>query len=301
MTRHIQRLHDHMKRDGIEHQLIGKNILSWLIPLFSNDVYHIHFSSAFAQYILALSGRLFNKPTIMTVHRDIGRYEGAHKWLNHMAVKTVSKPLLLNQSSYELASKLNPNAEKISAFIPPLHFAELSSSIAIKLQSLKNNYNKICCTNAFNYVLDQDGREIYQISPLVDMWQDVPAHALIISDPTGCNYQNVIDKGIPISKNVLFITEVHDFIPVLQLSDVLIRCTTTDGDSISVKEALFYHKYVLASDCVERPSNCRLFDVNNLSSLKDLLNQIDQLPKYISNPANAYTRLKEIYYEYGVK
>ena len=43
------------------------------------------------------------------------------------------------------------------------------------------------------------------------------------------------------------------FIPVLRLTDVLLKPTNTDGDAISVREALYLGVPVVASDVVERP------------------------------------------------
>ncbi len=301
VTRHIQRLHEHLLADNIAHRIIGKNILTWLLPIYQAEVIHIHFSNPLAQYALATLGKMLGKPTIMTVHRDIDRYSGTKKRLHDIAIKSVSKPLVLNQRSYEIATVLHTKTEKISAFLPPVNSEELPKPIKKKLENLKARFKVVCCTNAFDYALDQEGREIYQISQLVKYWQNIPGHALIVSDPTAHNLEYLQREGIYIPDGILFIAEPHDFIPVIRASDVFIRCTTTDGDSISVKEALYLHTPVLATSCTDRPAECHLFDVHDLATLKNLLEEIDLSPDQMQGPENAYHRLKEIYQEYGLQ
>ena len=51
----------------------------------------------------------------------------------------------------------------------------------------------------------------------------------------------------------------------------MIRATSTDGDSLSVREALDSGVRVLATDCVDRPDGVTLFKYNDVVSLSDAL------------------------------
>ena len=53
-----------------------------------------------------------------------------------------------------------------------------------------------------------------------------------------------------------------DVIQILKQTECLIRFTTTDGDSISVREALFLNKSVIASNVVERPVGVTTVNLN---------------------------------------
>ncbi|HTN85610.1 MAG TPA: glycosyltransferase family 4 protein [Sorangium sp.] len=55
---------------------------------------------------------------------------------------------------------------------------------------------------------------------------------------------------------------------LLSLVDVFLRPTTTDGDSVTVREAAYLHKQIIASDCVARPEGAALFETGNASSLR---------------------------------
>jgi glycosyltransferase involved in cell wall biosynthesis len=49
------------------------------------------------------------------------------------------------------------------------------------------------------------------------------------------------------------------FLAVLASSDVYVRATLRDGDSVAVREALAVGNSVYASDCVRRPPSCIVF------------------------------------------
>ena len=51
----------------------------------------------------------------------------------------------------------------------------------------------------------------------------------------------------------------------------MIRATSTEGDSLSVREALESGVRVLATDCVDRPEGVVLFRYNDADSLTDAL------------------------------
>jgi glycosyltransferase involved in cell wall biosynthesis len=70
-----------------------------------------------------------------------------------------------------------------------------------------------------------------------------------------------------VENNILFLTGNHSFFEVLKMSNCFIRNTSTDGDSLSIKEALYIGLPVIATDCVSRPKGVKLINYNDISSL----------------------------------
>ena len=90
----------------------------------------------------------------------------------------------------------------------------------------------------------------------------------MLSDPTG-NYKRFLQRtGVNVPNNVLVIDRRHEFVGVLGQVDGLIRATTTDGDSLSVREGLFLGKVVIASDCVSRPEGVITYETGNSPKLR---------------------------------
>lgn len=56
--------------------------------------------------------------------------------------------------------------------------------------------------------------------------------------------------------------------------DVFVRNTSTDGDSISVREALYLGLKALCTDVVDRPNGVILFKYNDEQSLKRALGNV---------------------------
>jgi glycosyltransferase involved in cell wall biosynthesis len=61
------------------------------------------------------------------------------------------------------------------------------------------------------------------------------------------------------------------FVSLLAAADVYVRLTTTDGDSVAMREALALGKAVMASDVVSRPSSCKTFPLDRPDHLHRLI------------------------------
>jgi glycosyltransferase involved in cell wall biosynthesis len=74
-------------------------------------------------------------------------------------------------------------------------------------------------------------------------------------------------RVLQIADRVLFLTQpLTSAMPLWSLSDVYLRPTTTDGDSIAIREALSLGVPVVASDASERPEGVWLFPSRNVDA-----------------------------------
>src|SRR5690606_36931222 len=116
-------------------------------------------------------------------------------------------------------------------------------------------YKVLCCVNASYYSVDKNGEDIYMGEALINFFNKNTQYGLIFSDPTGY-YTEHFYTG---QSNILMISSPHDFVNIIKLTDIFIRATLQDGDSLSIKEALFYEKKVIATNCVDRPQGVLTF------------------------------------------
>ncbi|MDP1620902.1 MAG: glycosyltransferase [Bacteroidales bacterium] len=79
-----------------------------------------------------------------------------------------------------------------------------------------------------------------------------------------CN-EYIVESGI--QNNVMFLKEQQELWPLIKRSHLFIRATATDGDPLSIQEALFFNTPVLASDCTIRDSKVHLFHSRDIESL----------------------------------
>ena len=90
-------------------------------------------------------------------------------------------------------------------------------------------------------------------------------------------------------------TGEHSYFEVIKLCDGTIRHTSTDGDSLSVRESLFLGKCTLASDVVSRPVGCLLYSRDSLSQELSKLLEMPYLPVPKCNVIDATDEIIEVY------
>ena len=66
----------------------------------------------------------------------------------------------------------------------------------------------------------------------------------------------------------------YEIWPLLRYKPICLRLTPTDGDSVTVREALFFGAPVLASDSIKRPESCYLYEYGKMESLESELRKL---------------------------
>mgnify|MGYP001154533439 CR=1 FL=1 len=100
-----------------------------------------------------------------------------------------------------------------------------------------------------------------------------------------------------VESNFLVVTEALPLCPILQRSDLFVRPTNTDGDALSVREALYLRVPALASDVVPRPRGTRLFRTRDAADLRRRADDLytEGLREFsLGNLENAIRRWNEV-------
>jgi glycosyltransferase involved in cell wall biosynthesis len=274
VTIHVRRLLEQLKVAGFTHfdflDLNDASLLKIIKRIFSHHIIHLHTSNPYFQLLTALLSRFTGKILILTFHGNIGRYGKLRNMLTALSCKYCTVPIVQNESSELLATQWNPATIRIGAYIPATFQELLSPATSLLIQAFATDYEYLFCTNASTLSFDSSGREIYGISELIDAFVLMPKAGLIISDSSGQYFTYIRAKRM-LPRNVCFISTPHDFLNILDYSDAMIRNTTTDGDSISVHEALEKGLVVFATDCVPRPKGCKIYQsVSELDVVSEL-------------------------------
>jgi glycosyltransferase involved in cell wall biosynthesis len=91
------------------------------------------------------------------------------------------------------------------------------------------------------------------------------------TDKFGEKYQQyqrqIIELGL---QDVFLLCNVQmSFVRLIEMADMVVRPTNTDGDALTIKEALYLGKPVLASDVVKRPDGTNLFKNRDVADMAD--------------------------------
>lgn len=229
--------------------------------LLNCDIIHIHLNRPIRRLAAVILSRLLLKKVICTLHRDVNRDMGFNKKMNLLSIFFSDKWVVLNNESYShYYNKFSNKTILSSSFIPPVNEKnDLKKTTVKDLREATSRFRRIVCTCAHHY-REHLSQDIYGIFDILKNSYLLPDHLIVISDPSGEYLEKAKVEGRAIPENVFFISYQHNFIPIISMSDVFLRNTNTDGDSLSIHEALYYNKHVLASDCVSRPRGVNLFN-----------------------------------------
>lgn len=203
-----------------------------------------------------------------------------YKYIRRYAISRFRRIVLVNDrlkrnySNYPFYSKLSFRVE-IPFLVPD---ASDDERIVQKYPSeVKNhlalNYRSIVIASAFKPNLGLEGEDIYSLNETIEcftqlakMYSNILFVIAIGSfDDTAFSKHifNSLSEASLNNKNLVAITSGVDIWPLFKKSIVLLRPTTTDGDSLSVREALHFGSSVIATDVVERPEGVILYDASS--------------------------------------
>lgn len=297
VTMHVKRLLQSLNNFEYPYCFVDLKKDSYLkasLSVVKSKWIHLHTSNVYLRFFFTLTCLLLRKKVIITVHGNLGRFKKFKNFLDNLSVKLAYVPIVINKQSLELAIRLNTNSILITAFIPPVKEEILKREIVEKIIKIRSSSEVIFCTNAYNVTYDKNGQEIYQITLLIKIFNKLPNRALVISDPSGAYIKYVIKEKLEVTNNIIFIDEPHSFFEVLKLSDVFLRITTTDGDSLSVKEAIFLAKNVIATDVVDRPEGVFVVE-NNINTIKSAIEEFSPSNNTIYDIGNGADALIKLY------
>ncbi len=228
---------------------------------------------------------LLHKHTVVTVHRN----PEAEPCLSitRRLLNKCDHVIFVNKEAHDLLAGCDKSGRFVvrPAFLPPVLDEEpqLPASVLQWIQDARTKPNHcILVSNAWNLVMHQ-GEDLYGLDICIQAAirlckSECTTQYFFIFVVASCTentemlnrYQKQIkDNGL--DRNFLIWISPLSFVKLLSCSDVMLRTTNTDGDAISVREALFLRKKVIASDVVDRPRGVILFKNRDVESLTDAI------------------------------
>lgn len=294
---HVTRLIEWLELSDVNYSFYDLslfNFFTFVHNISLSKCAHLHSSSPYFRLLFSIVCRITKTNSICTYHGDLGRFSVIKNYCDFLSIRFMDYPIVLNEFSLEKAIKKNSRSLLISAYIPPTNKEELNKQLIKRVSNFRERYKKIIVTNAFAMNYDKNGEEIYGIKILVEIVQTIPNVGLIISDASGDYSKFYANQSI---KNVLFINEPHPFVCILPFADAFIRNTSTDGDSLSIHEALEYGLPVITTDAVSRPAGCIVINKGDHTALKDTIISLSNLDKKKEKKNNYNVELFNFYRE----
>jgi glycosyltransferase involved in cell wall biosynthesis len=193
----------------------------------------------------------------------------------------VSEPVKVQLES------LNTPAGRISvipAFIRSGDHVAGISDLPRAVNTFLASHSPIVSTYGSKLILDLLGNDVYGFDLCLEMTHDLKRHfpqigiLILLPDIRLIEYfaelqQRVV--GLGIKDNVCFLTgPTENAGSIWCRSNVFVRATNTDGDAISVREALSLHVPVVASDASPRPEGVVLFRSRDQADLTESVRRV---------------------------
>ncbi len=261
------------------------NIFTYLKKIFRADVLYIHSGNRLFKKIHIITGRLFAKKIIITLHGYGPRRKMPFRAIDSMIFNLANKIILVNP---DIAHKLSLPSHKCivkHAFLPPVmkDEPELPRLISDWLDKAQAGHKMIICANASRLDM-HNNQDLYGLDMCIEIMKRMIEKKLPVSfvytvsalegtaDTFNKNLQLISELGL--QDHFLLINERLSFVKLIERADIVLRPTNADGDALTVREAIFLGKNTLASDVVERPAGTLLFTTRDIADLENKLEKL---------------------------
>lgn len=280
-------------------------LLPFILLFKPKSVLHFHVDSL-SHLVVALFLKI-RHPTYLTIHNN--RYpttmkdrsvRNRIKWL---CLSSFKKIICVNSVTQQfLQNRLNNlHNAVIPAFLPPPEIDDTS------IESVKKwgaQFRHVLSGYAYRLSFYQD-QDLYGIDMMVNLMKELKQRKFRVGLVLLINLednpyldkirQDIEEFNLIDSVLLLDIKSGYDAVALWKYSDIYLRPTNTDGNSISIQEALSVGTSVVTSDCVERPKACLLFKDRDLEDFTEKVRSLILNPVKPSAQTNSEELLIEIY------
>lgn len=258
---------------------------TYIKKVLKADLLYIHSGSHLLKKIHIVIGKLFRKKIIITIHGyKEKKRRPLRKW-DRLFYEWTDQIILVNE---DLVEKINIDKDKCivqHAFIPPILQEEenLPLYITEKITSARNNKEVIICANASR--LDHyDHQDLYGLDLSIEVAKRLQQKNIPFcfvynvsslengQEQFSCSRREIQQSNL--NNQFWLINEKMSFVKLIEQSDIVLRPTNTDGDALTVREALFMGKETLASDIIRRPDGTTIFKTRDIDDLEEKLTDL---------------------------
>lgn len=250
---------------------------------------HVHTTRWRVLLILCIKMKIINRKCkyVFVNHNFSIVTQRSRMYKTHIIQLLIRYYILSCEKVYVVNNELIPKMKKMygklvcqlyEPFVPPdiRHENDILLTYSKELIEFIRIHSPIICSGAWKLSMN-NGKDLYGFDLLIELISIIvsryPKIGLVffIGDMSYNNeyFRFCINKITEsnIRDSIFIVTGQKEMWPIIRRSDLFIRATDTDGDPLSVKEALYLNTGVLASNCIDRPPNVETFKNRDLSSL----------------------------------
>ena len=246
------------------------NPFVYLKKIFLADILFIQTGGSALRKFHILMGKLFFKKIIVTIHGYSKVKKMPNLLIDSLFFQLCNKIILVNPYIFKKLFLSRRKCVFQHAFIPPLMLDEVDLPFYISdwLEISKIKGNVILCANASRLNIFEN-QDLYGLDMCIEVTKRLVSNGYSVSciytvsslencDEMYLKYQRSIIE-LNLQENFLLLNGIFSFPKIIDNADIVLRPTNADGDAITIREALFLGKSIVASDIVQRPQGTLLF------------------------------------------
>lgn len=277
---HLRRLRARLRAEGHAARVADERaagpflLLPWLLlvllrqRLRPRPLVHVHSGNWRTRAFAAAIARALGLPAIVTVHSFRPLANPRTERLACLCMKSARALVVTNDGIRERCVEHGADPAKIlvqHAYLDPA--AGEAAPLPEPVERFVAARRPLLLASAFRLRF-HEGLDLYGLDLLIDLAKALetrlPEAGLLFLLPEAglpdyLEQCRVRIRELGLVERVLIWNEPIELVDLLPRCELMIRPTTTDGDSLSIREALFLGRRVLASDAVPRPPQAALF------------------------------------------
>ncbi|NAZ95992.1 glycosyltransferase family 4 protein [Vibrio toranzoniae] len=271
----VYRLYHKLVKEGHAVSLFPSGFiinLSILIKLFAQSYNRIILNTLSLPMFLILFISFNLHKVELVDHNHSRRFNSSFK--TKLILFFISQMKKVNLVDAHLKSNYPPlsvNFNCINPFIEPTaeEINKAKKSLPPNVNELLHSSEKVFVISAWKLILE-NGIDLYGIERTCNIFKNLlesyPRIGLIVcigDSSENTILLNRIKSSVEDFSSIIFWENCSNSWSVFSRKTVYLRPTSTDGNSISIHEAIYYNTPVITSDVVSRPKECTLFEYEN--------------------------------------
>jgi glycosyltransferase involved in cell wall biosynthesis len=282
------------------------NVYQYFKIINDCDIVHIHSGVPFLVFFHSVFSKLLFKKVIITWHNTPFFRNSFTKYLSKIALKIADKVIFVNEESPNILPYSKQYFVK-EAFLPPNMEEEtaLPKLVDDWIEQRRKRNSIILSANAWKLSIFQ-GVDLYGLDMCIELMNkirnDNVSFVFVVGNREECKelfekYQSKIEQ-MDLIETFLLTSTPLPFVKIIEKSDIVLRPTNTDGDALTIREALYMNVPVISSDVVKRPKGTIIFASRNQT---DLIDKTKSTLDNINSIKNSLEYENEDYYNFYMK
>lgn len=250
--------------------------------VWKSDLLYIHSGKRQLVIFHVLAGKILRKKIIITMHGYPYANRTLLNFIDSLFYSLADKIVLVNAFILQRVRLPEKKCVVKWAFVPPImeDEPELPDHIVEWIESRKKLGETIVSANAYQlkYFNNQD---LYGLDMCIEAADRLISKGFKVSFIYNVSsleknrelydqYSERINNS-HFREHFLLINEALSFVRLITWSDIILRPTNTDGDALTIREAIHLGKPVIASDIIPRPAETILFRTRDHDDLEKQL------------------------------